>query len=100
MGNTLKKLVIFDRNVVRYPEDRTSIYFDEFIRLGDNAHAETGTKIRRNEAIDGDIALIVYDMGPGGGQQGGRIVARGTPEEIAGNEESITGKYLKNILAN
>lgn len=56
--------------------------------------------------IEHDLDVIansdyVIDMGPGGGQQGGRIVARGTPEEIAGNEESITGKYLlKNILAN
>lgn len=55
--------------------------------------------------IEHDLDLIansdyVIDMGPGGGQQGGRIIARGTPEEIAGNEESITGKYLKNILAN
>ena len=46
------------------------------------------------------ITDYVIDMGPGGGQQGGRIVARGTPEEIADNEESITGKYLKDILAN
>ncbi len=55
--------------------------------------------------IEHDLDVIansdyVIDMGPGGGQQGGRIVARGIPEEIAGNEESITGKYLKNILAN
>ena len=55
--------------------------------------------------IEHDLDVIansdyVIDMGPGGGQQGGRIVARGTPEEIAGNEESITGKYLKDILAN
>lgn len=55
--------------------------------------------------IEHDLDVIansdyVIDMGPGGGQQGGRIVARGIPEEIAGNEESITGKYLKDILAN
>lgn len=55
--------------------------------------------------IEHDLDVIansdyVIDMGPGGGQQGGRIVARGTPEEIAGNEESITGKYLKNVLTN
>ena len=55
--------------------------------------------------IEHDLDVIansdyVIDMGPGGGQQGGRIVARGTPEEIADNRESITGKYLKNILAN
>ena len=70
IGDTLKKLVIFDRNVVRYSEDRTSIYFDEFICLGDNAHAETSAKIRRNEAIDGDIAMIVYTSGTTGEPKG------------------------------
>ena len=32
--------------------------------------------------------------GPGGGEEGGRVVAYGTPEQIAANEESVTGKYL------
>ena len=34
-------------------------------------------------------------MGPGGGESGGRIVASGTPEEIAANPESITGRFLR-----
>ena len=41
--------------------------------------------------------LDVYkrqDMGPGGGEQGGRIVACGTPEEIKAVKESVTGRYL------
>ena len=33
-------------------------------------------------------------LGPGGGWEGGRIVAAGTPEEIRANPESITGRYL------
>ncbi|MCM1102355.1 MAG: hypothetical protein NC398_13355 [Acetatifactor muris] len=33
-------------------------------------------------------------LGPGGGAAGGRIIAVGTPEEIARNEESLTGRYL------
>lgn len=35
------------------------------------------------------------DMGPGGDETGGRIVVAGTPEEIAENPDSITGRYLK-----
>lgn len=49
--------------------------------------------------IEHDLDVIrnadyIIDMGPGGGEQGGRIVAAGTPEEIAQNTESVTGKYL------
>ena len=40
-------------------------------------------------------ADYVIDMGPGGGEEGGRIVAAGTPEEIMANPMSLTGKYLK-----
>ncbi len=40
----------------------------------------------------------VIDLGPEGGDNGGYIVAEGTPEEIARSENSITGKYLKNLL--
>ena len=38
------------------------------------------------------------DMGPEGGEGGGNIVARGTPEDIADNAKSYTGKYLKKVL--
>ena len=40
-------------------------------------------------------ADYMIDMGPGGGEAGGTIVAAGTPEEIMLSEQSITGKYLK-----
>lgn len=49
--------------------------------------------------IEHDLDVIrnadyIIDMGPGGGEQGGRIVAAGTPEEITVDPESVTGKYL------
>ncbi len=44
-------------------------------------------------------ADYVVDMGPEGGLEGGHIVAEGTPEQIAGNENSITGKYLRSLHA-
>ena len=40
----------------------------------------------------------LIDMGPEGGAKGGRIVACGTPEEVAEDPDSVTGKYLKEIL--
>ena len=49
--------------------------------------------------IEHDLDVIrnadyVIDMGPGGGVHGGAIVACGTPEEIAENDTSVTGRYL------
>ena len=50
--------------------------------------------------IEHDLDVIrqadyIIDMGPGGGEEGGRIVACGTPEEIHNCGESVTGRYLK-----
>ena len=40
----------------------------------------------------------VIDLGPEGGDGGGEIIAEGTPEEVANNKKSYTGKYLKPYL--
>jgi excinuclease ABC subunit A len=40
----------------------------------------------------------LIDIGPEGGEKGGRIVAKGTPNEVADSKESYTGKYLKRVL--
>lgn len=50
--------------------------------------------------IEHDLDVIrnadyIIDMGPGGGEAGGRIVAAGSPEHIIANPDSITGKYLQ-----
>ena len=44
------------------------------------------------------VADHVIDLGPGGGEYGGEIIAFGTPEDIAENINSVTGKYLKKEL--
>lgn len=53
--------------------------------------------------IEHDLDMIanadhVIDMGPGGGEDGGRIVATGTPVEVAAVEASATGRYLRGHL--
>jgi len=40
----------------------------------------------------------IIDLGPGAGDKGGYVIATGTPEDIAGVKESITGKYLAQLL--
>jgi excinuclease ABC subunit A len=44
------------------------------------------------------VADYLIDLGPTGGQRGGRIVATGTPEEVAANAESATGPFLRTIV--
>ncbi|HSE56878.1 MAG TPA: ATP-binding cassette domain-containing protein, partial [Candidatus Paceibacterota bacterium] len=40
----------------------------------------------------------IVDFGPEGGERGGKIIAKGTPEDVANNTKSFTGKYLKKVL--
>ena len=68
--NILKKLIIFDSSVRKNPEDKTSVYFDDFIRLGNNAHAESLVKIRTSGALPEDIATIIYTSGTTGNPKG------------------------------
>ena len=54
--------------------------------------------------IEHDLAMLraadyVIDVGPGAGRQGGRIVAAGTPQEVAARPDSITGQYLSGRTA-
>ncbi|MEK7514532.1 MAG: excinuclease ABC subunit UvrA, partial [Patescibacteria group bacterium] len=41
---------------------------------------------------------FIIDFGPGGGEKGGTVVARGTPEQVASSAKSYTGQYLKKVL--
>lgn len=69
-SKNLERLVVFDPAVKMNPEDKTSIYFDDFLRLGDNAHAESTVKIRMTEAVPEDLATIIYTSGTTGESKG------------------------------
>jgi excinuclease ABC subunit A len=42
----------------------------------------------------------IIDLGPGGGNKGGRVIVSGTPEQVINNKNSLTAKYLKEIMDN
>ena len=70
LSSTLEHLVIFDRNVVRHPTDRFSIYFDDFLKLGlQRSHQE---EVNRRTALTRpeDIANILYTSGTTGVSKG------------------------------
>jgi excinuclease ABC subunit A len=84
-------------------EPTTGLHFSDIELL---THALFGLRDAGNSVliIEHNIDLIacadwVVDMGPEGGEHGGLIVASGTPEEIAANTSSHTGRYLKLALA-
>ena len=60
-------------------------------------HGNTVVLIEHNLDIVKSSDYII-DIGPEGGVNGGNIVAKGTPEEVANNLKSYTGKYLKRVL--
>lgn len=69
-SKVLSRIVVFDSAVKLNPEDKTSIYFDDFLRLGDNNQAETIVKVRMKEAVPEDLATIIYTSGTTGESKG------------------------------
>lgn len=93
--NPHKTLFIFD-------EPTTGLHFDDVNKLlvSINRLIEIGHSV---VVIEHDMDVIknadwVIDLGPDGGDKGGLIVAEGTPEDVAKNNQSYTGKFLKEKL--
>ena len=83
-------------------EPTTGLHFEDVKRLLDVLYrlVENGNTI---VVIEHNLDMIktadwVIDLGPGGGDAGGAVIAEGTPEEIAENNKSFTGEYLKKML--
>ncbi|HER23732.1 MAG TPA: excinuclease ABC subunit UvrA [Candidatus Atribacteria bacterium] len=83
-------------------EPTTGLHFDDVKKLLDvlNRLVEAGNTVM---VIEHNLDVIkssdhIIDLGPGGGEEGGRVIAEGTPEEIACNKNSFTGAFLKKVL--
>ena len=92
-----------DRTLFILDEPTTGLHFDDiakllgaFKKLLDAGH--TLLVIEHNLDVIKTADWII-DLGPEGGQDGGRLVATGTPEQVAQVEESHTGRYLRDVLA-
>jgi excinuclease ABC subunit A len=87
-----------------FDEPTTGLHFDDVSKLL--------AAFRRLIDAGGSIIVIehnldviktadwVIDLGPEGGDRGGRLVATGTPEDVAANKKSYTGQWLARILEN
>jgi excinuclease ABC subunit A len=83
-------------------EPTTGLHFDDVKKLLNvlDRLVQTGNTVL---VIEHNLDVIksadyVIDLGPGGGEEGGSIVAEGTPEEVAQNVNSFTGEFLKKVL--
>ena len=83
-------------------EPTTGLHFADVHKLVDILHrlADGGNTV---VVIEHNLDVIktadyIIDMGPEGGDRGGTVIARGTPEEIAENAKSYTGIYVKKML--
>jgi excinuclease ABC subunit A len=84
-------------------EPTTGLHFEDVRKLLEvlQALVETGNTVI---VIEHNLEVIktadwILDLGPGGGDKGGQIIAQGTPEDVAATPGSYTGEYLKPILA-
>ncbi|NNE32217.1 MAG: excinuclease ABC subunit UvrA, partial [Winogradskyella sp.] len=91
-----------DNALFIFDEPTTGLHFHDIQKLLKSFQALIA-KGHSIIVIEHNIDLIkcadyIIDLGPEGGKNGGKLVASGTPEEIVKNEDSITGKYLKDKL--
>ena len=84
-------------------EPTTGLHFEDVRKLLEVLHelVDQGNSV---VVIEHNLDVVktadwIIDIGPEGGDGGGRVVATGTPEDVAGVEESYTGHYLKAMLA-
>ena len=92
---TGKTLYILDEPTTGLHTDDVKRLIKVLQRIVD--HGDTVLVIEHNLDVI-KVADYIIDLGPDGGDAGGKIVATGTPEEVADNKASYTGQYLKKVL--
>lgn len=102
LATFLGKGAVKERALFIFDEPTTGLHFHDIQKLLQSFQAliEKGHSII---VIEHNLDMVkcadyVIDIGPNGGKNGGTVVAAGTPEEIAKNKKSVTGKYLKEKL--
>jgi excinuclease ABC subunit A len=90
------------RSLFIIDEPTNGLHMHDVVRLLDcfNALLDVGHSMI---VVEHNLQLIkhadwIIDLGPGAADSGGRVVATGTPEQVAENDDSLTGRYLKPLL--
>ncbi|MEP7233662.1 MAG: AAA family ATPase [Ignavibacteriota bacterium] len=91
-----------DNTLFIFDEPTTGLHFHDIAKLlkALNALVDAGNSVI---VIEHNLEVVkcadwVIDMGPGAGENGGTIVAGGTPEEVAKMKGSYTGEYLRKLV--
>jgi len=91
-----------EKTIYLLDEPTVGLHYDDVVKLLEvlNKLVNKGNSV---VLIEHNMDIIkcadyIIDIGPEGGESGGKIVAKGTPEEVANTPASYTGKYLKKVL--
>jgi excinuclease ABC subunit A len=92
----------WEKTIYLLDEPTVGLHYDDVAKLLEvlNRLVDKGNSV---VVIEHNMDVIkssdyIIDIGPDGGLSGGKIVAKGTPEEVANTPASYTGKYLKKVL--
>lgn len=86
---SFERIVIFDDTVVKHPTDNISLYFDDFLALGDDDSLDAVVDLRKGRAQDTDICNILYTSGTTGSSKGVVLTYGMYNAAIKGNSEVL-----------
>ena len=90
-----------EKTIYLLDEPTVGLHYDDVHKLLEVLNKLVGkgnTVVLIEHNLDIKSSDYIIDIGPEGGVAGGNIVAKGTPEEVAGSTKSYTGRYLKKVL--
>lgn len=92
----LKKIIILDKTVV-YIDKESSMYYADFLLIGQESTKHFEVQQRQSEALDSDLACILYTSGTTGNPKGAMLLHSNFDEAIAGNNKRLTSLSDKDI---